>query len=398
MGVIYRDHIEKKHASLLAGFKIGLTYALLVVNAVRTLYLQDPYALAFDRINDLSGFYSPYYVTPLISSIVGILFWLTFVDLIAKPVGESRFVNYVSCNTFWIMGFHILFFNILNCILMLISQHIVAIPYFDVESFKGSEWYYWEIGNNAKILYVLLGVLGPLFFKWIFDKISSPIRNKYQSIKNASEKNAKLLSGVMYALLAVIFAWLVIIFVGSRLESASVGNDTEITEDVGEAFSEDETGYARDYVIPAYVFLDIVYEDGGSNADYYSTFEEVREDGVYKLTVKRSEDASAESAFSGLSYVGIKLIRDLNGDTADIDISNAEITNIAVSCDGMPLVVIDNGETISINEGDRYVYFDCYDKESDVTSAENADESKAFQFNGKNEIEVTFTISGIPIR
>lgn len=398
MGVIYREHVEKKHAGLPAGFKIGLMFTLLVINAVRTLYLPDPYDLAFDRINDLSGFYSPYYVTPLISSIVGILFWLTFVDLIAKPVGESRFVNYVSCNTFWIMGFHILFFNILNCILMLISQHMVAIPGFDVESFKGSEWYFWEIGNNAKILYVLLGVLGPLFFKWIFDKISSPIRNKYNGIKNASEKNAKILSWVMYALLAVIFAGLVIVFVGSRLESVSDGNVSEITEDVGETFSDDETEYVRDYVMPAYVFLDIVYENGGSNADYYSAFEEVREDGGYKLTVKRSEDAFAESAFAGFSYMGIKLIRKLNDDTADIDISNAEITNITVSCDGMPLVVIDNGETISINEGDRYVYFDCYDKDSGVTSAENADESKAFKFDGKNEIEVTFTISGISTR
>ena len=175
MGVIYREHVEKKHTSLSAGFKIGLMFALLVVNAVRTLYLPNAYDLAFDRINDLTGFYSPYYVTPLISSIVGTLFWLTFVDLIAKPVGESRFVNYLSCNTFWIMGFHILFFNILNCILLLISRHIAAIPGFDIESFKGSEWYFWDIGNNAKILYVLAGVLGPLLFKWIFDKISLPI-------------------------------------------------------------------------------------------------------------------------------------------------------------------------------------------------------------------------------
>ena len=398
MGVIYRDHIEKKHESLPAGFKIGLMFALLVVNAVRTLYLPNAYDLAFDRINDLSGFYSPYYVTPLISSIVGILFWLTFVDLIAKPVGESRFVNYMSCNTFWIMGFHILFFNIVNCILMLISRHIAVLPCFDIESFMGSEWYFWEIGNNAKILYVLAGVLGPLLFKWIFDKISSPVRNKYNGIKSASEKNAKILSGVMYALLVVIFAGLVIIFVGSRLESASDGNDTEVTEDIGETFSDDETGYVQDQVVPAYAFLDIVYEEGGSNADYYSVPVEVYGDGTYTITVKRSEDASAESAFAGLSYMGIKLIRELNDDTADIDISNAEITNITVSCDGMPLVVIDNGETISINEGDRYVYFDCYDKDSGVTSTENADESKAFKFDGKNEIEVTFTISGISTR
>ena len=64
----------------------------------------------------------------------------------------------------------------------------------------------------------------------------------------------------------------------------------------------------------------------------------------------------------------------------------------------MPLVVIDNGETISINEGDRYIYFECYDKESGVTSAENADESKTFRFDGKNEIDVSFKISGISAR
>ena len=151
-------------------------------------------------------------------------------------------------------------------------------------------------------------------------------------------------------------------------------------------------------MVPAYAFLDIVYEEGGSNADYYSVPVEVYGDGTYTITVKRSEDASAESVFAGLSYMGIKLIRELNDDTADIDISNAEITNITVSCDGMPLVVIDNGETISINEGDRYVYFDCYDKGSGVTSTENADESKAFKFDGENEIEVTFTISGISTR
>ena len=188
------------------------------------------------------------------------------------------------------------------------------------------------------------------------------------------------------------------IFVGSRLEAASDENDTEITEDIGETFSDDETGYVQDQVVPAYAFLDIVYEEGGSNADYYSVPVEVYGDGTYTITVKRSEDASAASAFEGLFYMGIKLIRELSDDTEDMDISNAEITNITVFCDGTPLVVIDNGETISINEDDRYVYFDCYDRESGVTSAENADESKTFQFNGKEEIEVSFQISGIAAR
>ena len=395
MGVIYRKHLEKKHESLPAGSKIGLMAALLVLNAVRTLYLPNSYDLAFDRINDLSGFYSPYFVTPLISSIVGILFWLTFVDLIAKPVGESRFVNFMSCNTFWIMGFHILFFNILNCVLMLISRHIAAVPGFDIESFKGSEWYFWEIGSNAKILYVLVGVLGPLLFKWIFDRISSPIRNKYNEIKKTSVKNEKILSGIMYALLAVIFTGLVITFVANKIESDSGRDETANVEGAEESFSYDEVGNEQDDVVPAYAILDIVYEDGGSNADYFSVFEEVYEDGTYTITVNRSEDAGAASAFDGLSYMGIKLICEQNDDTENVDIANAEITNISVSCDGMQLVVIDNGETISINEGARYISFDCYDKESGFTSTEDVDESKAFQFDGKNVIEVSFQISGI---
>ena len=380
LGVIYRNHIEKKHTAIPVGGKIGLMFALLVINAVRTFYLPNAYDLAFDRINDLSGFYSPYYVTPLISSLVGILFWLTFVDLIAKPVGDSRFVNYMSCNTFWIMGFHILFFNILNCVLMLISTNIVALPFFDIEAFQGSEWYYWEIGSNAKCLYVLAGICGPLFFKWVFDKISSPVRNKYNDIKNASAKSAKILSGIMYALMALIFACVLITFASGLRESASADVDvsseyeTETAEDFSETFPDDEDGYLQDNITPAYAFLHIVYEDGESYADYFSEFEEVYEDGTYIITVNRSDDPEAELALAGFSYIGIKLIQD---DDAEPNISDAIITDISVTCDGEPIVIEDDIETVSGDDGARYIYFDCYDMESDATS-----------------LSVTFTVSG----
>lgn len=377
LGVIYRNHIEKKHTAIPVGGKIGLMFALLVINAVRTFYLPNAYDLAFDRINDLSGFYSPYYVTPLISSLVGILFWLTFVDLIAKPVGDSGFVNYMSCNTFWIMGFHILFFNILNCVLMLISTNIVALPFFDIEAFQGSEWYYWEIGSNAKCLYVLAGICGPLFFKWVFDKISSPVRNKYNDKKNASAKSAKILSGIMYALMALIFAVIVITFVSGMRESVSNVSseyETETAEDFSETFPDDEDGYLQDNITPAYAFLHIVYEDGESYADYFSEFEEVYEDGTYIITVNRSDDPEAELALAGFSYIGIKLIQD---DDAEPNISDAIITDISVTCDGEPIVIEDDIETVSGDDGARYIYFDCYDMESDAAS-----------------LSVTFTVSG----
>ena len=174
LGVLYRNHLEKKHDSIPAGGKIGLMALMLIINAVRTMYLPIGYDLAFDALDELSGFTSPYLVTPLVSSIVGITFWLTSVTLIGKPVYESRFVNYMSCNTFWIMGLHVVFFNLLNCILLAIDEYVTPLLYFDVEYFQGSEWYYWEISPDFKLVYVFFGVIGPLFVKWIFDLICTP--------------------------------------------------------------------------------------------------------------------------------------------------------------------------------------------------------------------------------
>ena len=170
MGIIYRNGLEKKHTGLSGGWKIALLFILLVINMVRTMYLPASYDVAFDALGELAGFTSPYIVTPLVSSVVGILFWLTLVDLAGKPLYESRFVNYMSCNTFWIMGFHILFFNVLNCILMAVNNRIVPLPYFDAEAFRESEWYYWDISNNFKLVYLSFGILCPLALKWIFDR------------------------------------------------------------------------------------------------------------------------------------------------------------------------------------------------------------------------------------
>ena len=183
LGIIYRDYLEKKHTALSGGYKIGIMALMLVINMIRTVKLPMPYDVATDSLDDLTGFTSPYLVTPIISALVGIIFWLTFVDLAGKPVYDSRFVNYMSCNTFWIMGLHIPFFNLLNCIFMGISENIVALPYFDSEYFAESEWYYWEISNNIKIVYVIFGILGPLGIKLIYDLICSLIGKAINSHK-----------------------------------------------------------------------------------------------------------------------------------------------------------------------------------------------------------------------
>ena len=171
LGIIYRDKLEKKHTEMSGGCKLLLLTGLLVINMIRTVCLPYAYDVAFDSLDELAGFTSPYIVTPVVSSIVGILFWLTAVDLIGKPFYESRFVNYLSNNTFWVMGMHIMFFNVFNCILLAITRYIVSLPYFDADAFVESEFYYWEISPNIKLAYVIIGILGPLAIKLIYDKI-----------------------------------------------------------------------------------------------------------------------------------------------------------------------------------------------------------------------------------
>ena len=49
--------------------------------------------------------------------------------------------------------------------------------------FAESEWYYWEISNNIKIVYVIFGILGPLGIKLIYDLICSLIGKAINSHK-----------------------------------------------------------------------------------------------------------------------------------------------------------------------------------------------------------------------
>ena len=99
-----------------------------------------------------------------------------------------KFINYMSCNTFWIMGLHIAFFNIFNCILMLICKVVAPLPYFSVETFRETEWYFWEINPNVKLAYVLIGILGPLGVKWIYDYLGGLIKKTKKETAMKEEK------------------------------------------------------------------------------------------------------------------------------------------------------------------------------------------------------------------
>ena len=384
LGIIYRDHLEKKHSAIPAGAKIALLFILLAINAIRMNYLPDAYDVAFDSIDVLTGFTSPYYVTPLVSSFIGILFWLTAAELVGKPVYESKFVNYISCNTFWIMGLHVCFFNVFNCILMGISQGIVKLPYFDVEAFRGSEWYFWEIGNNIKILYVIFGLLGSLGVKLLYDKINAGIGNNIK----------KRIAFVSIFLLSVC---LIVVLTQPRANGAgepNAGQQAEGDDGLPAGEGEDD-GMGSGIGDPvqetnnlAYAYVDLIYEYNGANAEYLADPCAIYGNDTYTVTIRRTEDKETPHAMDGLLYMGIRLLED---ETSDVDISQVLITDIKVKSDGTELQVNESG-TIPYENGAMCIFFDCHDAGN---GSEEPSDAPAFNFQGTKEIEVTLTISGI---
>lgn len=431
LGILYKEHFEKKHTAMSETGKVALLFALLAVNVIRTCYMPMPYDIAFDSIDVLGGFTSPYIVTPMVSSLIGILFWLTAAELIGKPVYESRFVNFMSCNTFWIMGLHITFYNIFNCILMEINRSIVKVPHFDTEAFRETEWYFWEAGGNTKMFYVIVGVLGPLGLKWIYDRLCAAVDGKIRHIAAGSEQKTGHIStvseqktghisteseqktghisagseqktGRLIALSRVVFALLLASTVGlivvlTRPDTTGNASDNpgQNTEENGPGNTENDTpgtevtGTADKEISPVYAYLDIAYEAGGIDSDYLSEACEVKGDGTYTFSVNRQDNSEVSQAIDGLSYMGIRLLDD---DQADVDITAAEITDIKVVCDGVELKVEISGST-QYTDGVILAFFDCYDAE---TYGDGADVSAAaaYDFSGKSTIEVTFTVEG----
>lgn len=182
MGILYRDVLEEKIKK--ANHLLLLTI-LLLINMVRIMIMPNEYDIAFDSIATLTGFTSPYAVTPLISAVVGILFWTEIVDLIGKPFYNSKIVNAISENTFYIMSFHVIFFNLLNCILFSINK-FKALPYFDIETFQDSNWYRWEYVSQFRLVYFLVGLLGPVALMKLYERfIKKPVIKLIKKEKQA---------------------------------------------------------------------------------------------------------------------------------------------------------------------------------------------------------------------
>ncbi|MBO4650351.1 MAG: acyltransferase [Clostridiales bacterium] len=169
LGILYREKLEPKMDKIRAEWKLILLILLPLLNVIRMMILPAAADIRFESMYNLAGFTSPYWMTPIISSVIGILFWVTVVDLIGSAFYSNRIVNALSENTFFIMGVHLVFINLVNCVLLAIHDHLTSIPGFDVDSFRNLTYYIWEKYPAFKLVYFIVGLGGTLLIKCLFD-------------------------------------------------------------------------------------------------------------------------------------------------------------------------------------------------------------------------------------
>lgn len=108
---------------------------------------------------------------PFVSTITGILFWLSIAKIIVKYIDKSRmwkYISYMGSHTFDIMMHHLLGFFIINVCLVLFG-----VAGFENERFTYDVYYSWNPDNIEafKILYIIAGVLLSLTFAKLKEKV-----------------------------------------------------------------------------------------------------------------------------------------------------------------------------------------------------------------------------------
>lgn len=129
-------------------------------------------------MHEFADFQSKYLFIPLITSIVGILFYTRIARVLGKWLGKNRIVNYISNNTFAIMTHHLFVSFLISFILYEINLNVEPLPYFDIERFRTGWIYIYETPTHNilfQLAYAILGIAGALVIQYIYDIIKIKI-------------------------------------------------------------------------------------------------------------------------------------------------------------------------------------------------------------------------------
>lgn len=154
----------------------------------------------------------------------------------------------------------------------------------------------------------------------------------------------------------------------------------------------------RDQLTPACGILHMYYYKNEEEQDcYFPDFIEIYGDGEYSFTIKRTDEEDTPNVIDGLTDMILSISEDMYNETSDIDISEAELDNIVVECDGVPLYTRYN-YTLSMTDGERYTAIDCLKEPEPEVIVIGEWEPDFYDYTGVKKIVVNFTVTGTKIK
>lgn len=157
LGVCYKKYFEEILDSIINWYIITGT---IVTNIVLLIIYKD--GVSFSSCAFMQGFTTNNYILPLITSMTGILFWITIAKNLSLFLANDYLTNFISDNTFFIMTNHLMIYNLLNGIFMLLKS-----PGFEKKKFFESAWYQYQPTPEFGIIYII----STLLIIWVVKKL-----------------------------------------------------------------------------------------------------------------------------------------------------------------------------------------------------------------------------------
>lgn len=141
--------IKKYNKVFVCTFTIILNIILISIWGTKINYYSTKYMQSFNSI-----------ILPYVTFITGSLFWYEICSVMAEKIGDNKYVDFISRNTFTIMMSHLFFTNIPNYFIMYnLMYNNVLLDDFDYVSFYNSATIV-RYNTTTKILGFLFAVVG----------------------------------------------------------------------------------------------------------------------------------------------------------------------------------------------------------------------------------------------
>ena len=167
-GGLFRVHLENKIHRIP---KSAVMLSCVLLNCIIMVITHGK--IDFGNMYAMTGFETGFYILPLITFLTGTLFWLSAAELLAPLTRNNRLVQFISRHTFGIMFHHLLFFLLLDVIIMFLPFRADQFNYRIF--YVNAGWYKADYIEGIRIWYFIFGLVGSLVLCFIYDKCKEKV-------------------------------------------------------------------------------------------------------------------------------------------------------------------------------------------------------------------------------